>query len=77
MLIFSGATGILGLVLRFITPLTIAPSVAMIGLRSIQMNFHIFPLFSWINLPVHLDALCSLFDTAAMNAAQHWGVSMA
>ena len=26
-------TGILGLVLQFITPLTIAPSVAMIGLR--------------------------------------------
>jgi len=46
-----GYTGILGLVLQYITPLTIAPSVAMIGL--------------------------SLFDTAAMNAAQHWGVSMA
>ena len=29
----DNATGILGLVLQFITPLTIAPSVAMIGLR--------------------------------------------
>ena len=42
--------GLLSLVLRFITPLTIGPSVAMIGL--------------------------SLFDTAAFNASQNWGVSI-
>ena len=30
---YDNGTGILGLVLQFITPLTIAPSVAMIGLR--------------------------------------------
>jgi len=40
----------LGLLLRYITPLTIGPSVAMIGL--------------------------SLFDVAAMNASQHWGVAI-
>ena len=43
-------TGMLGLLLRYITPLTIGPSVAMIGL--------------------------SLFDVAALNASQHWGVAI-
>merc|ERR1711892_215335 len=45
-----GYTGMLGLLLRYITPLTIGPSVAMIGL--------------------------SLFDVAALNASQHWGVAI-
>jgi xanthine/uracil permease len=41
--------GLLSLLLRWITPLTIGPAVAMIGL--------------------------SLFDVAASNASQHWGVA--
>ena len=70
-------SGILGLVLQYITPLTIAPSVAMIGLRWIKTVLQRLVLFHLNAILDSFYAFFSLFDTAAMNAAQHWGVSMA
>jgi len=44
-----GFSGLIGLFMRFIGPLTIAPTISLIGL--------------------------SLFDSAGMNAGNHWGIS--
>ncbi|XP_027017824.2 xan_ur_permease domain-containing protein [Tachysurus fulvidraco] len=47
--VLVGFSGIIGLFMRFIGPLTIAPTISLIGL--------------------------SLFDSAGMNAGNHWGIS--
>ncbi|KAJ8381806.1 hypothetical protein SKAU_G00025840 [Synaphobranchus kaupii] len=47
--IIVGFSGLIGLFMRFIGPLTIAPTISLIGL--------------------------SLFDSAGMNAGNHWGIS--
>ncbi|XP_051580560.1 xan_ur_permease domain-containing protein [Myxocyprinus asiaticus] len=47
--VLVGFSGLIGLFMRFIGPLTIAPTISLIGL--------------------------SLFDSAGMNAGDHWGIS--
>ncbi|KAK7151892.1 hypothetical protein R3I94_008280 [Phoxinus phoxinus] len=47
--VLVGFSGLIGLFMRFIGPLTIAPTISLIGL--------------------------SLFDSAGMNAGNHWGIS--
>ncbi|XP_030646398.1 solute carrier family 23 member 1-like [Chanos chanos] len=47
--VFVGFSGLIGLFMRFIGPLTIAPTISLIGL--------------------------SLYDSAGMNAGNHWGIS--
>lgn len=44
-----GFSGLIGLFMQFIGPLTVAPTISLIGL--------------------------SLFDSAGMNAGNHWGIS--
>lgn len=48
--IFLGFTGLIGVLLRWITPLTILPTIMLVGL--------------------------SVFDIAAEQAADHWGISL-
>ena len=55
-------SGILGLVLQYITPLTIAPSVAMIGLRWIKTVLQRLVLFHFY---VILDSFYAFFLAAA------------
>jgi nucleobase transporter 1/2 len=47
--VLVGFSGLIGLFMRFIGPLTIAPTISLIGL--------------------------SLYDSAGMNAGNHWGIS--
>lgn len=47
--VLVGFSGLIGLFMRFIGPLTIAPTISLIGL--------------------------SLFDSAGLNAGNHWGIS--
>ncbi|XP_030646481.1 solute carrier family 23 member 1-like [Chanos chanos] len=48
--VFVGFSGIIGFLMRFIGPLTIAPTISLIGL--------------------------SLYDSAGVNAGNHWGISV-
>lgn len=47
--VLVGFSGLIGLFMRFIGPLTIAPTISLIGL--------------------------SLYDSAGMNAGNHWGIA--